>query len=727
MTSFVRGAVVGSHVTAILGGSPCCCCGTLPRSRGAGLTGVFCRWRRYGLGVELRTAQGRGSGGGRRRRVPPAWEVLRSGPSSSCRSVRKRGDAGVGLRGPQLVGTLAMAAAVAPINAAPVAAVPAAVPSAGLGGPVQPSRRSGTPPPSPGFDGVPVQPSNSSGTPPRLAPPSGPISSDQFSTGEQPPAAAVTLHEQVHNVNLRLAEMPLTAALPATAASPSAATSPVATVPKFPDANKTGASCPKRFPLQQADILPAAVLWAMVSVAAEMLRVDRSLTLGRILYDTACKGRCSTKRGLAKEHLEAAVAKLTQQQPSVFTGVNRAVFKNPEAPEIQCSQTGAGERATVPWRFDETAMHRWSKRPRSLSRMAGWAWMVLHSCASLTLDRVVRLVQIGEHLPPGVRELSMKDPTFFTKVYQQALAVDECFNRGVKKRGVCTSACPRSVLPRAGAGDITSAMMALNNASGSGVSVGDRSLLCESAWAAISPSSQREAQLLATLRNMYVVYKDAHARAVKAEQELAALRMRCGEVPQPLPAFRMQPQLNVTPASISAAVAASAFATASAAAAVLFPGNFRAFGQANPGARCPGDGTDPNAIMRSSIGTSVRSVAAQRAALAPAGAPAAAPAGAPALAPGLAPAGAPALAPALAPAGSSAGAGPGFATAVRSSTTEEPCKVQNNPAGRCPGHGTDSNYGIMRSSICTNVTSVAAQRLAQAPTPAGAPAVPGFA
>eukprot|EP01043_Picozoa_sp_COSAG02_P132592 COSAG02_NODE_70531_length_195_cov_40.854167_1_plen_65_part_11 len=33
----------------------------------------------------------------------------------------------------------------------------------------------------------------------------------------------------------------------------------------------------------------------------------------------------------------------------------------------------------------------------------------------------------------------------------------------------------------------------------------------------------------------------------------------------------------------------------------------------------------------------------------------------------------------------------------------------------------------MRSSICTNVTSVAAQRLAQAPTPAGAPAVPGFA
>ena len=55
----------------------------------------------------------------------------------------------------------------------------------------------------------------------------------------------------------------------------------------------------------------------------------------------------------------------------------------------------------------------------------------------------------------------------------------------------------------------------------------------------ISPSTEREAQLLAMLRQMHVACKDVNARAAKAEQELADLRNRWyREVVQPAPGSR---------------------------------------------------------------------------------------------------------------------------------------------------------------------------------------------
>ena len=283
---------------------------------------------------------------------------------------------------------------------------------------------------------------------------------------------------------------------------------------------------------RKADILPAAVLWAMVSVAADMLKLDRSLTLGRILYDTACKGRDSTKRGLGKGSLEAAVATFAQQHPAMFTGVNRAVFKNPESPQFQCADKGAG-RMVLPWRFDDADPGRaWTRRPRSMTRMAGWAWMVLHSCADLTMQRLVDMLGLGDCLPEGLRDLSSREPAFFEKVYQQALDAD----RSTKKGNKGAVSGPKLALSTGGRnGEQTTV---LNGNAGSGISIYDSFLLCEFAWADFSPSTQREAQLLTTLRKMHLACTDAHARAARAEQELANLRARyCGGF-QPASSFR---------------------------------------------------------------------------------------------------------------------------------------------------------------------------------------------
>lgn len=282
---------------------------------------------------------------------------------------------------------------------------------------------------------------------------------------------------------------------------------------------------------RKADTLPAAVLWTMVSVAADMLKSDCSLTLGRILYDTACKGRDSTKRGIGKGSLEAAVATLAQEHPAVFTGVNRAVFKNPESPQVQCVDKGAG-RMVLPWRFDEADPSReWTRRPRNMSRMAGWAWMVLHSCAELTVQGLVDLLSLGGCPSDGLRDLSSTEPGFFKKVYQQAVDADRSSNNGAGHIG--TALIPKSAPSTGGRnGEKTTV---LNGDARSGASIYDSYLLCEFAWADISPSTQREAQLLTMLRKLHLACTDAHARVARAEQELAKLRALHCEVPRSSP------------------------------------------------------------------------------------------------------------------------------------------------------------------------------------------------
>ena len=267
----------------------------------------------------------------------------------------------------------------------------------------------------------------------------------------------------------------------------------------------------------KADILPAAVLWAMVLVATEMMQLDPSLTLGRILYDTACKGRGSGKRGLAKGKLEAVLATLAKQQPATFTGVNRAVFKNADSPRAQCQKmTG---HPTLTWCFDVTDAdeHTWTRRPRNLSRMAGWAWMALHSCAGLAVQQLVDLLGLGEHVPERIFDLSGRDPTFFDKVYEQAVYADRPPKPGATRpattarQGPAVHKLDPTASAQAGGG---------SDAETAGHELGF-SLLGQ-----FRPSTQREAQLFAALKRAQLDCTDARRRAAKAEQELADVRSR---------------------------------------------------------------------------------------------------------------------------------------------------------------------------------------------------------